>query len=598
MSIFNVIQLFGGLAMFLYGMRLMGDGLKEGSTGTLKKAMEAVTNNAVKAFLLGALVTAVIQSSTATIVITSGLVGAGIISLHQSLGIIIGANVGTTVTGQIIRLLDIDAGGNSVLRFFQPSTLAPLALIIGIIFIMFLKVKNARTIGTIAMGFGILFTGLMNMTGAVKILSDSGVFNPYFEQLGKSPLLGYLTGFVIAFILQSSSATVGILQAFAMAGGLTFKVIYPVILGIYLGDCLTTAMVCSIGAKPEAKRVGAVNVMYNLGETVTVFLAVFLLRRFGLLGAVWEAPINSGGIANTNTIFNLGCSFVLMPFIGYAEKLSRKLIKDEPEKENPYADLFEGLNPVFFTSPAIAFRGCYNMLSKMFDLSRTNIFKALDLIRHYEPEKYDEIMADEEYIDSMTDSVSKYLLALSPNIKKEDQVRIMDQYYKVVTEFERLGDHATNIAETAQEMQKENTVFSEAANHELEVTRELIDRILGHTELAFKKRDVEEAARIEPLEEVVDDLVNALHDHHLQRLKDGKCTVEAESSFLNLLNDIERISDVCSNVGVATVARVHPELAEQAHDYISSLHQGSDTEFTRRYREAHEIVFSKLDGVN
>lgn len=580
--------------MFLFGMRLMGDGLKEGSTGTLKKAMEAVTNSAIKAFFLGALVTAVIQSSTATIVITSGLVGAGIISLHQSLGIIIGANVGTTVTGQIIRLLDIDAGGNAVLRFFQPSTLAPLALIIGIICIMFLKAKNSGTIGTIAMGFGILFTGLMNMTGAVKVLSDSGVFNPYFESLGRSPILGYLTGFVISFILQSSSATVGILQAFAMAGGLTFKVIYPVILGIYLGDCLTTAMVCSIGAKPEAKRVGVVNVMYNLGETVVVFVAVFILQRFGVLNSIWNTPINSGGIANTNTIFNLGCSFILMPFIGYAEKLSRKIIKDEPVKQNPYSDLFEGLNPVFFTSPAIAFRGCYNMLCKMYDLSRANIFKALDLINEYDPEKFKEIMEDEEYIDSMTDSVSKYLLAFSPHITKDSQVRIMDQYYKVVTEFERLGDHATNIAETAQEMNKNKTVFSDAAKHELEVTRELITKILDHSELAFKKRNVEEAAMIEPLEEVVDDLVNALHDHHLQRLKAGKCTVEAESSFLNLLNDIERISDVCSNVGVATVARVHPELAEQAHDYISSLHQGGDTDFTRRYREAHDEVFSRI----
>jgi len=582
--------------MFLYGMRLMGDGLKEGSTGTLKKAMEAVTNNPIKAFLLGALVTAVIQSSTATIVITSGLVGAGIISLHQSLGIIIGANVGTTVTGQIIRLLDVDASGNSVLKFFQPSTLAPLALIIGIICIMFLtKMKNSRTVGTIAMGFGILFTGLMSMTSSVKVLSDSGVFNPYFEALGNSPVLGYLTGFIIAFILQSSSATVGILQAFAMAVGLTFKVVYPVILGIYLGDCLTTAMVCSIGAKPEAKRVGVVNVLYNLGETVTVFLVVFVLHSIGVLDGIWDAPINSGGIANTNTVFNLGCSFVLMPFIGYAEKFARKIIKDEPVRENPYAALYEGLNPVFFTSPAIAFRGCYNVLSKMFDLSRDNIVKAMELIKNYDQKKYDEIMEDEDHIDSMTDRVSKYLLALSPSIKKDDQVRIMDQYYKVVTEFERLGDHATNIAETAQEMNKIGTAFSEEATRELRITKGLILEILDHTELAFKKRDVEEAGRIEPLEEVVDDLVNALHDHHLQRLKAGKCTVEAESCFLNLLNDIERISDVCSNVGVSTVARVHPELAEQAHDYISSLHQGSDTEFTRRYQEEHKKIFSQIE---
>lgn len=595
MNIFDIIKLFGGLAMFLYGMRLMGDGLKEGSTGTLKRLMEKVTNNPVKAFILGALVTAVIQSSTATIVITSGLVGAGIITLHQSLGIIIGANVGTTVTGQIIRLLDINGSDNMLLRFFQPSTLAPLALIIGIICIMFLKLKHSRTVGTIAIGFGILFSGLLNMTSSVSVLSSTGVFNPYFESLGNNPLIGYLTGFVIAFILQSSSATVGILQAFAMTGGLTFKAVYPVILGIYLGDCLTTAMVCSIGAKPEAKRVGVVNVLYNLGETVTVFLFMTVLHKIGVLDGVWNEPINSGGIANMNTIFNLGCSFVLMPFIGYAEKLSYRIIKGDPAEQNPYAELLESLNPVFFTSPALAFKSCYNVLCKMLDLSRENIGRAMMLIKKFDREQFESVVKNEEYIDMMTDRMSKYLLGLSPYAKTEDQVRIMDQYYKIVTEFERLGDHAMNIAETAEEMHKRKTAFSPEAVRELRITEDLIAKILGFTEVAFKKRDVEAARHIEPLEEVVDDMVNALRDHHLKRLREGKCSVEAESCFLNLLSDIERISDVCSNVGVATVARVHPELAEQAHDYISSLHQGDNDDFNREYHEEHERYFEKLE---
>jgi len=594
MSIFNVIQLFGGLALFLYGMRMMGDGLKEGSTGTLKKAMEAVTNNPVKAFLLGALVTAVIQSSTATIVITSGLVGAGIITLHQSLGIIVGANVGTTVTGQIIRLLDVEAGSNVLLKFFQPSTLAPLACILGIICLMFLKFGAARTVGTVAMGFGILFTGLLNMTASVSILSSSGVFNPYFESLGNNPLIGYLTGFAIAFILQSSSATVGILQAFSMTGGLTFKAVYPVILGIYLGDCLTTAMVCSIGAKPEAKRVGVVNVIYNLGETVTVFTVMTVLHELGVLDSVWNEPIYSGGIANMNTCFNLGCSFVLMPFMGLAEKASRKIIKDEPAKNNPYAELLSSLNPVFFTSPAIAFRGCYNVLLKMFDLSQNNIMRSLDLIEHYDEKVMEKVREDEEYIDMMTDSVSKYLLAISPHIKSDLHVSILDQYYKVVTEFERLGDHALNMAETAENMNREKVKFSETAMKELRVLRELISEILDLTQHAFEKRDIVSASKIEPLEEVVDDMVNALREHHLKRLKTGECSIDSEAYFLNLLNDIERISDVCSNVGVATVARVNPELANKAHDYISALHQGADEEFNQSYMKEHERFFGKI----
>ena len=315
MDIFNVISLLGGLAMFLYGMRLMGDSLKENSSGTLKRIMGKVTDNPLKAFLLGVLVTALIQSSTATIVITAGLVGAGILTLHQSLGIIIGANVGTTVTGQIIRLLDIDASGTSVLRFFQPSTLAPIALIIGIVLIMGSFFKNAKSVGNIAIGFGILFSGLLNMTGAVNNLAQSGLIEHLFSGLGESPVLGYVTGAGVAFMLQSSSATIGILQAFSATGLLTFKAIYAVIVGIYLGDCVTTAIVIYIGAKAEPKRVAIMNILYNLSKSALVLVAVTAVHKLGLLDALWEKPVNSSIIANANTIFNLGCALALLPLI-------------------------------------------------------------------------------------------------------------------------------------------------------------------------------------------------------------------------------------------------------------------------------------------
>ena len=258
----------------------------------------------MKAFLLGVLVTAVIQSSTATIVITSGLVAAGIISLNQSLGIIVGANVGTTVTGQIIRLLDVN-GDSFVLRLFQPSTLAPIALIIGIIFIMFIKFKKSDNIGNIAVGFGILFTGLLNMTAAVGGLKESGIIDALFLGLGNKPVLGYVVGAGVAFTLQSSSATIGILQAISMAGDIPFKVAYVIIVGVYLGDCVTTAIVCSIGAKSDSKRVGLVNIMYNLAKTILVIVVVFIIHKFGLLDKLWDMRMTSGTIANTNTIFNI-----------------------------------------------------------------------------------------------------------------------------------------------------------------------------------------------------------------------------------------------------------------------------------------------------
>ena len=286
MKIFNVITLFGGLSMFLYGMRLMGDGLKASSSGTLKKAMERITGTPFKAFLLGLAVTAVIQSSTATIVLTSGLVGAGIISLKQSLGIIIGANVGTTVTGQIIRLLDLNSSGTWFLQFLKPSTLAPLALIIGIIIIMGLKSSDFGKVGQIIIGFGILFSGLMNMTDAVQVLSDSGIVERLFSSLGQNPLLGYLSGAGVAFVLQSSSATVGILQAFSTSGQMTFGEIYAVLVGVYLGDCVTTAIVCNIGAKPEAKRVGIVNILFNLSKSALILIVVAILHSAGLLDRI------------------------------------------------------------------------------------------------------------------------------------------------------------------------------------------------------------------------------------------------------------------------------------------------------------------------
>ena len=596
MNIFNVISLLGGLAMFLYGMRMMGDGLKESSSGTLKIAMEQVTNNPFKAFLLGVLVTAIIQSSTATIVITSGLVGAGIITLKQSLGIVIGANVGTTVTGQIIRLLDVDDSATSWLQFFKPSTLAPLALIIGMGLIMGFKFKNSSRIGTIAIGFGILFSGLMNMTGSVTSLSDSGLFENMFSRLGDNPVLGYLTGAGIAFLLQSSSATIGILQAFSMTGLLSWNAIYAVIVGIYLGDCVTTAIVCSIGAKPEAKRVGVVNILFNLSETVVVLLGVTIAHKLGLLDSLWTRTVNSGLVANTNTIFNLTCALLLFPMLPVYEKLSRKIVKNEPIAEGKYDDLLEALSPAFFSTPALALRSCYNALMAMYEAARTNIEKAMNLLHVYDEKVVEDIMEEEDNIDTITDEISNYLVALSPHIKEDYQVRILNEYYKVVTEFERLGDHAVNIAEMSQDLDRKGLKFSDDAIREIDILEDLIYRILDLTRQAFEKRDVDAAMQIEPLEEVTDDMVNALHDLHLERLRKGQCSVDVGSSFLNLLSDLERISDVCSNVGVETLTRVNVELESKAHEFISSLHSGHDETFNQRYNEAHAEFFGRLDN--
>ncbi len=594
MYFYNTLALFGGLAMFLYGMRLMGDGLKVGASGTLKVVMEKVTNNPVKAFLLGVAVTAIIQSSTATIVITSGLVAAGIISLRQSLGVIIGANVGTTVTGQIIRLLDIDGNAGSFLQLFKPSTLAPIALIIGIVLIMFCKFKKSDTIGSIAMGFGILFSGLMNMTGAVSSLTDSPLMQTLFTSLGDNHIVGYLIGAGVAFVLQSSSATIGILQAFSMSGDLSFNAIYAVITGIYLGDCVTTAIVCSIGAKADSKRVGVVNILFNLSETVLVLVVVNVLHALGLLDGIWNMTANSGVIANTNTVFNLSCAVLLLPFVGVYEKISRRIVKDKDGEEMPYKERLDALNPVFFSTPALALRSCYDILKEMLDISCRSIGKALDLVKKYDEKVFEEIRKEEDTVDVLTDSVSDYMVKLSPHIKEDIHVKILDEYYKIVTDFERLSDHALNIGFAAKEMNEDGAAFSEKAIKELEVVDELLGRIFTYTASAFLKRDVDAARNIEPLEEVMDDLISTLNDNHVARLRDGKCSIRSGMAFLDVLNSVERISDSCSDVGFATISRANPEIGKLSHSYISDLHRGNDDEYNKRYEEAKAEFYGML----
>ena len=596
MNIFDFITLFGGLAMFLYGMRLMGNGLKESSSGTLKKALEKVTRTPFTAFLMGVGMTAVIQSSTATIVITAGLVGAGIVSLRNSLGIVVGANVGTTVTGQIIRLLDLNTSGNvSFLEFFKPSTLAPIALIIGVIAFMNSKIGISEKTAQIIIGFGILFSGLMNMTEAVGKLTETGSIENLFTMMGDNPVIGYMVGAGVAFVLQSSSASIGILQAFSTSGLLTFSEIYAVLVGIYLGDCVTTAIVCNIGARPDAKRVGLVNILFNLSKTVLILIVVNVAHSMGLLNFIWNSTIRSGGIANTNTIFNLVCAILLLPMLGVYENISRKLIKDEPgDEEIGHVEKLDALNPVFYSTPAIAFNACYEVLLEMYQLARKNVMRSLELVTQFDPEKVKKVDRDEKLIDLMADKVNNYLIQISAHITAKNHIEILNHYYSAIGEFEHLGDKATNICEIAESMNKENITFSKSAIKELNVLRELLTTVLDYTDVTFRKCNVEAARHIEPLEEVVDDMVALLKENHLERLNKGECSVFSGTEFLNLLTEVEHISDLCSNVGLATVARVTPEMKHQIHNYLSDLHSGNDEVFNKEYKEAKERYFRLL----
>ena len=596
MSVFNIITLFGGLALFLYGMRIMGDGLKEGSTDTLKKVLEKVTNNPAKGFLVGMLMTALIQSSTATIVITSGLVGAGILTLHQSVGIILGANVGTTVTGQIIRLLDVDASGTSWLNFFKPSTLAPVAAIIGIILLMFVKSRkeNVKTVGTIAMGFGILFTGLLSMTSAVEPLSKDPAFTNLFVKFGDSPILAYLVGVVVAFVLQSSSATIGILQAFSITGALTFKATYPIIVGVYLGDCVTTAMVCSIGAKADAKRTGAIHIMFNLCETVLVFAGVFLLKKFGVLDGIWDMTMNSGSIANTHTVFNLTCAVLLMPMAGVYEKLALKIIPDDKKVGTSIDHELALLDKKLYASPALALDSAKTAISSMAKLGREAVSSAMRNFDKYDEKAVEVITENEDSIDRLADAVENYLVGLGTHVPTGRNNELLNYYMQCFSEFERIGDLAVNLTENAEDLIQRGGVFTEDAKKELGVAAEALEDILSHTDTAFSHTDFEAARRIEPVEEVVDDLVATMKNNHINRLRDGKCTAQAGLVFEDVLVNVERIADQCSNIGVFTMSLTNERAQTSHHDYIYEVHQGNDEFFNREYKAKHDYYYGAL----
>ena len=597
MTIFNIITLFGGLALFLYGMRLMGDGLKRGSSDAFKSAMEKVTNNPLVGFLLGLGVTAVIQSSTATIVLTSGLVGAGILSLHQSIGVILGANVGTTVTGQIIRLLDVNASDTSLLNFFKPSTLAPLASIIGILFIMAVKGRKSETVGSITMGFGILFTGLLSMTAAVSPLSESETFANMFFQLSDKPVLGFLLGAGVAFLLQSSSATIGILQAISTTGALTFSSVYAIIIGVNIGDCVTTAIVCSIGSEADAKRTGVIHILFNIAGSVLVVLGLMALRGFGVLDPLWDKVLTSGGIANVHTVFRLVSAIVLLPVCSRFEKLSRKLVKDDVQIGENVDHELSLLDEKFFTSPAIALSGAGEAITTMARLARSGVMNAMNVLEKFDRHTVDIICENEDHIDKLADHVDNYLIRLSPYVPTGHPNDLLNYYLQCFGEFERIGDHAVNLTENAQEFIERNASLSPVARQELAVLTEALGEILDYTYSAFGATDYDAARKIEPVEEVVDDLVATLRSNHIHRVRDGQCTVYAGLTFLDILVNVERIADQCSNVGVFTLSMSDKHIMNNHHDYIHELHQGKDPVFNRAYQETHDKYFGELKRI-
>ena len=593
-----IISLLGGLAMFLYGIEVMGDGLKNSSGEALKRVLEKVTGNVIMGVITGALVTAVIQSSTATIVLTVALIGAGVLNLKQAVSIVMGANIGTTVTAQIIRLGSIESDGSFFLWLFDTDTLAPIALIIGIVLLMFIKKQSTKPVGDICIGFGVLFVGLSLMTSGVKPLIGTSAFTAFLG-LMQNPLFGILFGLVLTVIVQSSSATVGMLQTVAAVpgSGVTFAMAYPIIMGINLGTCVTTAMVCSIGSSKDAKRTGVVHILFNTIGTVLFMIVMMLMQKLAIFGeAFWIANVDSGGIANFQTIFNLVTAIVLIPFTGVLVKLSLLFVKEDKPEEQRHPELHT-LDEKLYISPAVALAEGTKAVAAMGNVARVNFARGCKQLFKYDESGLAEIDQDEDCLDQFADRADRFLIGLSKNVESEMDDRQLDMLMQTVPNFERVGDYATNLVELAQRLQEEKTSFSEMAVKELELIAGAVNEILEITVEAFVDGDNEKAKAIEPLEETIDDMVMILRDRHTQRLKSGACSVGSGLVFMETLTYLERASDQCSSIAVMMLARNNESILQNHYDYLKEIHAGNDQSYIDEKERRREQYITPLNAI-
>ena len=600
MAIFySVIGFLGGLAMFLYGMRVMGDGLKSSSGGAMRNALAKVTGKPVMGFILGMLVACIIQSSTATIVITVGLVGAGFLTFHQSVGIVLGANVGTAITAQIIRLMDVSSGMDSPLYFFKADNLAPLALVIGITLIMFVGTSKSKNAGSIACGFGILFMGLIYMSNVVSQYGEamSGLLTAFQNNYP----LAFLSGVLVTCVVQSSSAVVGIIQSIASSIGVTFNAVFAVIIGVNIGDCLTTYLVSRIGAKPSQRRTAMVHVIYNVFAAVLCILLVVIGRSTGIINDdMWTMTLHSGGVANIHGCFRLIPAVCLLPLTSLFEKIACTIVKDEPvnaEDQSAIAAL-DALDERFLDTPAIALDQVERVVLEMSDIAIHNFDACVRQIYEYDPKRTQRINERENLLDSMTDAANKYIVSLSPHVHSDNDNRQQNALLKALICYERIGDLAVNITEEVEALRATGKQFSSNAMAELRIAFDAIYEILDITTRAYRTKDPELAARVEPLEEVIDDMMEDMNARHVYRMVNQLCDAVNGIYYQAILTNIEHLSDKCSDIAIYILEESNNSIFGNEHSYVHELHHSNDQDYMQAYQDRYERYFSALNAVS
>ena len=581
MDIFDVLSMVGGLALFLYGMHIMGDALAKMSGGKLEKVVERLTSNKWSAVLLGAGVTAVIQSSGATTVMVVGFVNSGIMKLNQAVGIIMGANIGTTATSWLLSLSGID-GGSFFLQMLKPTSFTPILAVIGAILVVFCKSEKKHNIGTILLGFAILMYGMTAMSSAVEPLKDVPQFTQILTKF-ENPLLGVIAGFVLTTIMQSSSVSVGILQALCSTGAVSYALALPIIMGQNIGSC-TTAMISSVGASKDAKRAAAVHFYFNVIGTV-VFMLVFYISNAFVHYAFLPQAANEVGIATIHSIFNIAATIVLLPLSGFLEFLAVKTIKDDDEEEDELSKhdkVLQLLDPVFLERPGFAIMQCQKVASAMAELSMKSVGRAVGLLTAYDEEIAERIRKEEDTVDKYEDQLGTYLLRLSTkDLSKEDGHRLSLMLHSL-GDIERISDLAVNILLAVEQMHKKELIFSKKAMDELAVYSKALKDILTMTVNAFEQNDRYKAALVQPLEELMDDMNKELKKRHVKRLRKGKCTIELGLSLSDISDTYERISDHCSNIATCVIQVEDDEL--DAHEHRKEVKEQDAKWYDEQYR--------------
>ncbi|MBQ8978823.1 MAG: Na/Pi cotransporter family protein [Oscillospiraceae bacterium] len=578
MSFFDVLSLLGGLAMFLYGMSLLSDKLEKIAGGKLEQIFEKITSNRFKGLLLGVIITAVVQSSTATTVMLVGFVNSGLMRLSQAIAVIMGANIGTTVTTWILSLSGLD-GDNFLIKMLNPVNLSPLALLAGVVMRMMSKNDRKKDIGGILVGFALLMLGMGAMQESVSPLQDSPKFASILT-IFTNPVMGMVVGAVITAILHSSAASIGMLQAFATrTGQFTFGMALPILLGQNIGTCVT-ALFSSVGANKNAKRVAVVHLYFNcIGAVIMLVLYYGLDAIFDFAFA--DEMVNGFSISVVHTVFNVVTTIILLPFTSFLEKLAYLTIKDDPADNS--VEMPVVLDERLLNTPGIAIEQTKNVTNRMASISKNTIFLAIDLMKSYDEDKAQMVLMDEDCVDRYEDSIGSYLVKLSGrSLVPEDNKRV-SLILHAIGDFERISDHAVNILDSAKEIHEKNIGFSESAKRELEVLFRALQDILDITVKAFTEQDLSIARKVEPLEEVVDVLCAEMKNRHVERLQEKICTIEQGFIFTDLLTNVERVSDHCSNVAVNLI-----QISENSfdnHQYLNQLKKEDNEEFLRKFDE-------------